>query len=96
MSAQNHKNWDDKRLYNDQDSGSSDDETNSRSKSESSPNPARFQELAIMLIQALKGLMLLADSNEALKDKEVEARLNVIKEILGMCKDLSSQVEKQF
>jgi len=49
-----------------------------------------------MLIQSLKGLMQLADSSEALKDKEVEARLNVIKEILGMCKDLSSQVDRQF
>jgi hypothetical protein len=50
-----------------------------------SPTPARFQELAMMLIGSLKGLMVFTHGKEdikGIKDKEVETRVRTIRDIL--------------
>ena len=58
-----------------------------------SPQPARFQEMAMMLVVSVKSLMVYA--NEAghqqstaeqikLRDKDIEARIRVISEVMSM------------
>ena len=58
-------------------------------------NAPKFQELAVALISSVKGLMAFTHHQNPISDKDVEAKLGVIFQVLKMCQSLSSEMNKE-